>query len=69
VSTDGLNSPGFVVNGVAKGLNWIIFSRTVGNVERAFHTKIRNYRVDGRLRRANSQDHANTIRIHEKEIP
>ena len=54
--TDWLTSHGFTVNEVAKSGAWVNFSGTVATVERAFHTQIHNYYVNGHLYHANSQD-------------
>jgi len=56
--TGWLTSNGFAVEEVGKGRTWINFSGAVSNVERALHTKIRNYNVDGHLRHANATDPA-----------
>jgi len=56
--TGWLTSQGFTVDEVAKGRTWINFSGAVSNVERALHTKIRNYNVNGHLRHANATDPA-----------
>ncbi|MGD0585352.1 MAG: protease pro-enzyme activation domain-containing protein [Oryzomonas sp.] len=54
--TDWLTSHGFSIDEVAKGGAWINFSGTAASVERAFHTRIHNYYVNGKLHHANSQD-------------
>ena len=51
-----LQSKGFTVEEVAKSGVWINFSGTVGKVERAFNTGIRNYKVNGRLYHANAEN-------------
>jgi len=52
--TDWLESQGFVVEDVAKGRTWVNFSGTVADVERAFHTQIHRFYVDGEVRQANA---------------
>ena len=52
--TDWLESHGFVIEDVAKGRTWINFSGTVADVERAFHTQIHRYFIDGEVRQANA---------------
>jgi subtilase family serine protease len=54
--TDWLTSHGFSIDEVAKGGTWINFSGTVTHIERAFHTRIHDYYVGGKLHHANSQD-------------
>ncbi len=56
--TGWLTSHGFVVEEVAKGRTWINFSGKVADVERAFHTRMRDYHVGGQLRHANASDPA-----------
>ncbi|HSS78476.1 MAG TPA: protease pro-enzyme activation domain-containing protein, partial [Thermoanaerobaculia bacterium] len=51
-----LEGHGFTIDEVAKGRSWINFSGTVAQVEKAFATEIRDYRVAGKLRHANSVD-------------
>ena len=51
-----LQSEGLQVRDVARGRHWITFSGTVEQVNRAFHTEIHRYRVDGALHRANATD-------------
>ncbi len=51
-----LNSEGFTIDEVAKGRLWINFSGTVTDVERAFQTRIHDFRVGGELRHANISD-------------
>ena len=41
---------------MGKSRTWINFSGSVSKVERAFNTRIRNYRVAGKLRHANDRD-------------
>lgn len=54
--TGWLTAHGFTVEEVARGGTWINFSGPVSHVERAFHTKIRDYYINGRLHHANAQD-------------
>jgi len=54
--TDWLRSGGFTVDEVAKGGLTINFSGTVAQVERAFRTSIRTFRVDGEVRQGNVSD-------------
>jgi subtilase family serine protease len=56
--TGWLSSHGFSVEEVSRSRSSIIFSGSVSQVERAFHTSIHDYFVDGQLRRANSRDPA-----------
>jgi subtilase family serine protease len=51
--TGWLVSYGFVIDEVAKGRRWINFSGSVGAVNRAFQTEIRDYYVNGNLHHAN----------------
>jgi hypothetical protein len=54
--TDWLRSQGFSVDKIAKGMRVIEFSGTSGQVEKAFHTEMHQYMIDGKLRVANSTD-------------
>ncbi|HUI45110.1 MAG TPA: protease pro-enzyme activation domain-containing protein [Nitrospirota bacterium] len=56
--TGWLMSHGFTITEIAKSGAWINFSGTVDNVERAFHTRIHNYYVNGHMYHANAQDPA-----------
>jgi subtilase family serine protease len=56
--TRWLTSHGFTVDEVAKSRGWINFSGKVSDVERAFHVKMRNYYINGKLRHANANDPA-----------
>jgi hypothetical protein len=56
--TGWLREEGFRVDGVARGRLAVTFSGTVGQVQRAFQTPIRRYRVDGQVRQANAADPA-----------
>jgi subtilase family serine protease len=47
---------GFSIDEVAKGRGWINFSGSAEQVEKAFATEIRDYRVAGKIRHANSVD-------------
>ncbi|HET6516156.1 MAG TPA: protease pro-enzyme activation domain-containing protein [Thermodesulfovibrionales bacterium] len=51
-----LRSHGFAVEDVARGSMWINFSGAVVDVERAFHTRIHDYDIEGRLYHGNVQD-------------
>ena len=51
-----LASHGFSVDEVPTGRRTIVLSGTAGMVERAFHTQIRQYQVDGELHYANASD-------------
>jgi large repetitive protein len=51
-----LQSHGFTVNSIARGKQWIEFSGTVGQVERAFHTEIHQYVVKGEQHVANATE-------------
>ncbi len=54
--THWLRSQGFSIVQVARGRDWIAFSGTVAQVQRAFHTELRRYSVDGEERFANATD-------------
>jgi pseudomonalisin len=54
--TDWLTSHGFSIDEIANGGAWINFSGTAASVESAFHTRIHNYQVNGKLHHANAQD-------------
>jgi subtilase family serine protease len=58
VITGWLRSHGFVVEEVARSGAWINFSGSAGQVERAFHTPIHTYVVNGRTHHANARDPA-----------
>ena len=49
-----LRGQGFTVDEVAAGRGWMEVSGTAGQVERAFATEMRDYRVDGELHHANA---------------
>ena len=51
-----LGAQGFTVNSTARGREWIEFSGTAGQVERAFHTAIHHYKVKGETHIANASD-------------
>jgi len=54
--TDWLQLHGFTIDEIAPGRGWINFSGNVGQVERAFHTSIHDYDVDGKQFHANTKD-------------
>jgi len=54
--TGWLTSSGFAVNRVSKGRRFIEFSGTVGQVNAAFHTQIRDYLVNGEVHHANATE-------------
>jgi uncharacterized protein (TIGR03437 family) len=54
--TGWLKSQGFRVDNVANGRNVVEFSGTAAQVERALHTQIHSYFVDGEQHWANAQD-------------
>jgi len=54
--TGWLKSQGFRVDGVANGRNVVEFSGTAAQVERALHTPIHSYFVDGEQHWANARD-------------
>ncbi len=54
--TGWLRSQGFSIDKVAKGRMAVNFSGTVGQVQRAFHTQIDNFRVNGKMHDANAWD-------------
>ena len=56
--TAWLTSHGFTVDEVTRGRSSVVFSGTAATVERAFHTTMRDYQVEGKLRHANAQDPA-----------
>jgi hypothetical protein len=56
--TGWLTSHGFTIDEVAKSGAWINFSGTAAGIERAFHTRIHNYYVNGQMRHGNVQDPA-----------
>jgi len=56
--TGWLTSHGFSIDEIATGGAWINFSGTAAHIERAFHTRIHNFYVNGTLHHANSQDPA-----------
>ena len=53
-----LSSHGFTVEEVAKGGGWINFSGSVAQVNRAFHTEIHDYLVDGKVHHGNCSNPA-----------
>ncbi len=54
--TDWLAGAGFTIDEMPAGGRSIIFSGTAAQVEAAFHTVIRTYRVNGAIHHANSSD-------------
>jgi len=54
--TSWLTSHGFAINEIPAGQRLIVFSGTSGQVFEAFHTEIHDYRVNGTMYIANSQD-------------
>jgi subtilase family serine protease len=52
--TEWLNSEGFRVGNVARGRNWISFSGTAAQVQRAFGTEIHRFNVDGEMHVGNA---------------
>jgi len=54
--TAWLQQQGFTVTAVAKSGRWIEFSGRSSQVEAAFQTQMRHYRVDGELHTANATD-------------
>jgi len=54
--TDWLQSSGFTVIGPARGRDFVAFSGTAGQVERAFHTSIHRYEVRGEKHYANASE-------------
>jgi hypothetical protein len=51
-----LESHGFTIDEVPAGRRTIVFSGTAGMVEAAFHTEMKQYRVNGELHDANASD-------------
>jgi pseudomonalisin len=47
-----LTAQGFTIDEVPRGRRWINFSGTAGQVEAAFRTEMRDYRIDGEVRHA-----------------
>jgi hypothetical protein len=54
--TAWLQQQGFKIGNLARGKQWIEFSGTASQVERAFHTEMHNYVVNGEQHVANSTD-------------
>jgi subtilase family serine protease len=54
--TRWLRSQGFGIVQVARGRDWVAFGGTVAQVQRAFHTELHRYNVDGEERFANATD-------------
>ena len=51
-----LETQGFTIDHLARGRNWIGFSGTAAHFNRAFHTEIRNYEVEGEMHFANATE-------------
>ena len=51
-----LEQQGFTVTEIARGRAWIIFRGTAQQVQGAFRTRLRRYRVDGKIHYANATD-------------
>ena len=51
-----LTSQGFQIDYVPRSRSWVVFSGTARQVQTAFATEIRRYRVDGELHFANASD-------------
>ncbi|MGH9418339.1 MAG: protease pro-enzyme activation domain-containing protein, partial [Thermoanaerobaculia bacterium] len=54
--TDWLQSHGFTIDEIPPGRGWINFSGNVNDVERAFHTSIHDFDVDGKQFHGNTRD-------------
>jgi subtilase family serine protease len=54
--TRWLRSQGFGIVQVARGRDWVAFGGTVAQIQRAFHTELHRYNVDGEERFANATD-------------
>ncbi len=54
--TGWLQLHGFTIDEIAPGRGWINFSGNVGQVERAFHTAIHDFDIDGKQFHANVKD-------------
>ncbi|MBZ5592993.1 MAG: S53 family peptidase [Acidobacteriia bacterium] len=54
--TNWLTSHGLTVDEIPAGRRAIVFSGSAGQVESAFHTQMRAYRVDGQMHYANATD-------------
>ncbi len=52
--TSWLQSQGFSIDDTARGKNWVSFSGTEEQLERAFHTEIHTYVVEGKTHFANA---------------
>jgi pseudomonalisin len=53
---DWLRAQGFAVHSLPRGRGWITFAGTAGLVNRAFHTEMHDYRMNGAVRHANAFD-------------
>jgi subtilase family serine protease len=51
-----LQSQGFAITEIAHGRSWVVFSGTAAQVQRAFHTEIHRYDVNGEMHIANATD-------------
>jgi subtilase family serine protease len=51
-----LESQGFSVDHISRSLNWVSFSGTAEQVDRAFHTELHTFLVDGQMHFANTLD-------------
>jgi pseudomonalisin len=54
--TDWLENHGFTIDEIAPGRLWVDFSGSVNQVERAFHTSIHDFDVDGKQYHGNTKD-------------
>jgi subtilase family serine protease len=54
--TDWLRSQGFTVDHVSRSMNWVAFSGTAEQVERAFHPSLHTFLVDGQTHFANTAE-------------
>ena len=54
--TSWLESEGLHIDSVARSRTWVMFSGSAGQVEKAFHTEIHRYSMEGRPHYANATD-------------
>jgi subtilase family serine protease len=54
--TAWLSSEGLTVEGIARGRGWVSFSGTAADIERALHTELHRYLVDGEMHFAAAQE-------------
>ncbi len=54
--TDWLKSHGFTIDEIPPGRGWVNFSGSVSDVERAFHTSIHDFDIDGKQYHGNVKD-------------